>query len=135
MIARPPYEFPVPVPFKSQTSQNDTRGLPPLMGSLLFSCFDSRTFWVHPLTYFYIPKSAWAYLFSQSVKIHCFCSGPLALTPFVRNHCFPGLPAPPPPEEVSAGDPGREEAAPPRLGLQRTNKHEQENKLTCAGEK
>ena len=30
--------------------------------------FDGGTFWVLPLTYFYLPKSARAYLFPQSVK-------------------------------------------------------------------
>ena len=34
-----------------------------------------------PLTYFYIPKSARAYLFPQSVKIRYFCSGPTSVGP------------------------------------------------------
>ena len=38
--------------------------------------FDRGTVWVLPLTYFYIPKSARAYLFPQSAKIHYFCSWP-----------------------------------------------------------
>ena len=49
-----------------------------------FMFFDG-TFWVLPLTSFYLPKSARAYLFSQSVKFHYFCSAPLVLTPVVRN--------------------------------------------------
>ena len=40
---------------------------------------------VLPLTYFYLPKSARAHLFSQSVKQHIFAAAPLVLTPFVRN--------------------------------------------------
>ena len=38
-------------------------------------------FWVVPLTYFYLPKSARADLFPQSVKIHCFCSGAISVDP------------------------------------------------------
>ena len=49
------------------------------------SYFDRGTFWVLPLTCFYVPKSARVYLFPQSVKINYFCSAPLVLTPFVRN--------------------------------------------------
>ena len=41
---------------------------------------------------FICPKSARAYLFPQSVRMHeLFAAGPLVLTPFVRNQ----LPAPP----------------------------------------
>ena len=36
---------------------------------------------VLPLTYFHLPKSARAYLFPQSVKIHYFCSGPIGADP------------------------------------------------------
>ena len=46
-----------------------------------FMFFDRGTFWVLPLTYFYIPKSARAYLFPKSVKIHYLCSGPLSVDP------------------------------------------------------
>ena len=46
-----------------------------------FMFFDRGTFWVLPLTYFYLPKSAWAYLFPQSVKAHYFCSGPISADP------------------------------------------------------
>ena len=53
-----------------------------LMGSLQMSCFfDRGTFWVPPLTYFHLPKSARAYLFPQSVKTHYFCSGPISVDP------------------------------------------------------
>ena len=43
--------------------------------------FDRGTFWVLPLTYFYLPKSARAHLFPQSVKIHYLCSGPISVDP------------------------------------------------------
>ena len=54
------------------------------MGSVTatISCsFDRGTFGVLPLTYFYFPKSAMAYLFLQSVKMHYFCSGPIGVDP------------------------------------------------------
>ena len=50
-----------------------------------FMFFDRGTFWVLPLTYSYLPKSARAYLFPQSVKFITFAAAPLVLTPFVRN--------------------------------------------------
>ena len=56
-----------------------------LMGSLQISRFLTGTLWALPLTCFYLPQSAMAYLFHQSVKTHYLCSGPLVLTPFVRN--------------------------------------------------
>ena len=52
-----------------------------LMGSPQISCFLTGTFWVLTLTYFYLPKSAMAYLFPQSVEIHYFCSGPISVHP------------------------------------------------------
>ena len=52
-----------------------------LTGSLRVSCFDRGTFWVLPLTYFYIPKSARAYLFPKSIEIHYFCSIPISVDP------------------------------------------------------
>ena len=67
-----------------------------LMGSLQSSCFLTGTFWVLPLIYFYLPKSARAYLFPQSVKNHDFCSGPISVDPIclqpnnverIRNIC------------------------------------------------
>ena len=46
------------------------------------SCFfDRGTCWVLPLTYLYLPKSARAYLFPQSVKISYFCSGSISADP------------------------------------------------------
>ena len=49
-----------------------------LMGSLQMSCF-----WVLPLTYVYLPKSARAYLFPQSAKTHYFCSCPVSADPIL----------------------------------------------------
>ena len=43
--------------------------------------FDRGTCWVLPLTYLYLPESARAYLFPQSVKTHYFCSGPISFDP------------------------------------------------------
>ena len=44
--------------------------------------FDRGTFLVLPLTYFYLPKSARAYLFPQSFKMNYFCcSGPISVDP------------------------------------------------------
>ena len=43
--------------------------------------FDGGTFGVLPLTNCYIPKSARAYLFPQSVKMYYFCSGPISVDP------------------------------------------------------
>ena len=48
--------------------------------------FDRGTFRVLPLTYFYLPKSASAYLFPNLSKlITFFAAAPLVSTPFVRN--------------------------------------------------
>ena len=57
-----------------------------LMGSLQIPCvIDRGTFGVLPLPCLYLPKSARAYLYPQSVEIHDFAAAPLVLTPFVRN--------------------------------------------------
>ena len=54
--------------------------------------FDRGTFWVLPLTYFYLPQSARACLFPQSVKFHYFCSGPISVDPICPQprHPRPG---------------------------------------------
>ena len=52
-----------------------------LMGSLRISCFWTGTFWLLPLTYFSLPKSARAYPFPQSVKIDYFRNGPISVDP------------------------------------------------------
>ena len=46
-----------------------------------FIFFDRGTFWVLPLTCFYFPRSAMAYLFPQSVKNNYFCSDPISVDP------------------------------------------------------
>ena len=46
-----------------------------------FMFFGRGTFWVLPLAYFYLPKSARACLFPQSVKVHYFRSGPISVDP------------------------------------------------------
>ena len=49
-------------------------------------CFDRGTFWVFPLAYFYLRRSARAYLFPEPSKLITSAAAPLVLTPFVRNH-------------------------------------------------
>ena len=53
------------------------------MGPLQISgfCLNIIVFGIFPLTDFYIPKSARAYLFPQFVKINYFCGGPLSVDP------------------------------------------------------
>ena len=43
------------------------------------------------LAYFYIPKSARAYLFPQSVKNHYYCSGPISLDPICPQSIGMGM--------------------------------------------
>ena len=59
----------------------------------IFVFFDGGTFWVLPLTFFYIPKSARAYLFPKSVKSITCAAAPLVLTPFVRSRAEEATPA------------------------------------------
>ena len=62
-----------------------------LMGLLHFCVFfDRGTFQLLSLTYFYLPKSARAYLFPRSVKFITSAAAPVVLTPFVRNQQGPG---------------------------------------------
>ena len=49
--------------------------------AISFMFFDRGTFWLPSFTYFYLPKSASAYLFPQPVNIHHFCSGPISVDP------------------------------------------------------
>ena len=66
-----------------------------------FIFFDRDYFRVLQLTYFYLSKSARAYLFQQSVKIDYFCSGPISVDPTTKalpaasagGAPGPGLPA------------------------------------------
>ena len=50
--------------------------------------FDRGTFWVLPLTYFNLPKSARAYFFPNLSKLVIFAAAPLVLTPSVHNQGF-----------------------------------------------
>ena len=55
-------------------------------GVTAFFLFLTRgTFWVLPLSYFYLPKSARAYFFPNLSKIITFAAALLVLTLFVRN--------------------------------------------------
>ena len=63
-------------PFLKGTNGASTNGV-----TANFIFFDRGPFWVLPLTYFYLPKSARAYLFPQSVNNNYFCSGPISVDP------------------------------------------------------
>ena len=55
---------------------------------------DRGAFWVLPLTYFFLPISARAYLFPQSVQIPYFCSGPICVDPICpqpNGYVSPGI--------------------------------------------
>ena len=54
-----------------------------LIGSLHFCSYvlTEGLLGILPLTYFYLPKSARAYLFPQAAKIPYFCSGPISVDP------------------------------------------------------
>ena len=55
-----------------------------------FSFSDTGTFWVLPLTCFYLPKSARAYVCLPNLsKFITFAAAPLVLTSFVRNQFCP----------------------------------------------
>ena len=64
-----------------QAPRRTRKGTNGVTANFMFSFLHRGTFWVLPLAYFYIPKSARAYLFPQSVKIHYFCSGPISVDP------------------------------------------------------
>ena len=68
--------------------------------------FDRGTFWLLLLAYFYIPKSARAYIFPQSVKIDHFRSAPSVSTPICRRP--PRLGRSPHPELSPASGRGRD---------------------------
>ena len=69
-----------------------------LIWSLQLSCVLVRgTFWVLPLTQFDIHKSARAYLVPQSVKTHCFCSGPISVDAAENCTALGSTAVPPPP--------------------------------------
>ena len=85
-----------------------------LMGSLRISCF-LQTFWILPLTYFYIPKGARAYLFPQSVKHRNFCSDPTSVNPI--------CPQPRRPRRRSRRRPRRRSRRRPRRRRRSTSSH------------
>ena len=55
-----------------------------------FMLFARGTFWVLLLTFLYLPRSARAYLFLQSVKLHYFCSGPISVDPICPHQAARG---------------------------------------------
>ena len=57
----------------------------PTKGSLHVLLFYRGIFWVLPLTFFYIPKSARVHFFRNLSDFIIFTAAPLVLTPFVRN--------------------------------------------------
>ena len=69
------------IPFETWLIRKGTDGVSTNGVTAKFRFFDGRTFWVTLLNYFYLPKSARAYLFPQSVKINNFCSGPISVDP------------------------------------------------------
>ena len=71
-----PVRLPAGPPARKGTDRVGTNGV---TAKLMFC--DRGTFWVFPLTYFDLPKSAGAYLFSQSIKNDYFCSGPISADP------------------------------------------------------
>ena len=71
----------------ARTPRKGTNGVSTNGVTANFMFFDRGTFWVLPLTYFHIPKSARAYLFPRSVKIRYFCSQtPISLYPFATTN-------------------------------------------------
>ena len=61
---------------RKQTNGVSTNGV-----TAHFIVVDRGIFWVLPLIYFYLAKSARAYIFPQSAKIHFCCSGPISVDP------------------------------------------------------
>ena len=89
-----------------------TNGVSTNGGTGKFMFFDRGTFWVLPLTYFYLPKSTRVYPFSPICHISCyFCSGPISVDPICQQPkgALPGI--------VHAGT--REDLAGPRLEARR----------------
>ena len=78
-----------------------------------FTSLDRGTVWVRPLTNFYLPNSARAYLFPKADKIRYFCSGPISADPICPQPRLPGWPCPACSSACSSprarGSPGREQ--------------------------
>ena len=66
-----------PYPTRKGTTGVSTNGVT----AIIFMFFDRGTLCVLPLTYFYLPKSARAYLFPQCVKIYYFCNVTISVDP------------------------------------------------------
>ena len=69
-------------PEQSNPERSDRKGTNGVSANgvtAIFMFFDREKFWVLPLTYFYLPKSAREYLFAQSDKMHYFGSGPISV--------------------------------------------------------
>ena len=69
-------------PSPAAVSRRGTNGVSTNGVTAIFMLFDRGTFWVLPLTYFYLPQSARTYFsFYQSVKNRYFRSGPISVDP------------------------------------------------------
>ena len=78
IIMRPRRSSAPPAPCRTRKGTNGVS----TNGVTAFVVFcDGGTFFVLPLPYFYLPKSARAYLFPRSVKMRYFCSGPISVDP------------------------------------------------------
>ena len=64
-------------PPRQGTSRKGTNGFSTNWVTANFMFLDRGTFWVLPFTYVFLPKSARAYLFPQSVKFITFAAAPL----------------------------------------------------------
>ena len=84
---------PKPVAFAARppcacSDRKGTNGVSANGVTAFFLFFGRGTFWILPLTYFYLPKSARAYPFPQSVRIHYFCSGPISVDPICPQQTY-----------------------------------------------
>ena len=79
---------PIPGQYVLQYSEKGTNGVSTNGVTANSTCFDRETFWVLPLTYFYMfifPKVPGHTFFPNLSKIITFAAAQLVLTPFVRN--------------------------------------------------
>ena len=74
---------------RPRRSRRGTNGVSTHWVTASFMFFDRGTFWVLPLTYLYLPRSARMYLFPKLAKLITFAAEPLVLTPFVRHQGTP----------------------------------------------
>ena len=73
----------------SNTFRTGTNGVSTNGVTATFILFDIVLFWVLPFTYFRLPKSARAYLFSNPSTFITFATAPLMSTPCVRKQAIP----------------------------------------------